>query len=386
VELHVSTGPDSLEGFGVTISFAEGRGVLGVRGEVDLVTAPELGAVLEAVMDRGYRSVVLDLAELDFMDASGLRVIAHGVQRLGPTGVTIRAPRPQVTRILEITGLAELVRFEPRDPVAGRAEPARLTREQPPAARATLVTVDAGVVGHPRQVMAIPANTDVVDGALRLVVALARATVGGADGVSVSLRRHGRLTTVAATDQTILEMDADQYATGEGPCVDASVEGRRFHAASLDGESRWPAFTPEARKLGINAILSTPLMVEERPVGALNIYSRTPAAFASKDQDLAAIFAGEASVILRDAGANLSEEALAGWLDKALAARAIIAQAQGVIMERDGASAEGAYATLRRLSVESERPLRERAEDVVASTHRPPPAGPGILSEGPPND
>jgi AmiR/NasT family two-component response regulator len=55
-------------------------------------------------------------------------------------------------------------------------------------------------------------------------------------------------------------------------------------------------------------------------------------------------------------------------------------------MERDGASAEGAYATLRRLSVESERPLRERAEDVVASTHRPPPAGPGILSEGPPND
>ena len=58
--------------------------------------------------------------------------------------------------------------------------------------------------------------------ALRLAVE--RATVGGADGVSVSLRRHG-LAPVAASDQTISDMDANQYATGEGgPCVDASVD------------------------------------------------------------------------------------------------------------------------------------------------------------------
>lgn len=126
-------------------------------------------------------------------------------------------------------------------------------------------------------------------------------------------------------------------------------------------------------------------MVEERAVGALNIYSRTPAAFASKDQELAAMFAGEASVILRDAGADLSEEALAGRLDEALVAREIIARAQGVIMEREGVSAEDAFATLRRRSVEGERRLRECAEDIVASTRRPPSAGPGILSEGPPD-
>jgi len=92
-----------------------------------------------------------------------------------------------------------------------------------------------------------PADPDVVDGVLRLVVALARASVGGADGVSVSLRRHGRLATVAASDQTISDMDASQYATGEGPCVDASVNGRWFHAESLDSETRWPAFTPRLK-------------------------------------------------------------------------------------------------------------------------------------------
>ena len=125
---------------------------------------------------------------------------------------------------------------------------------------------------------AIPTDPDVVDGALRLVVELAQISVRGADGVSVSLFRHGELLTVAATDETVTEMDAAQYATGVGPCVDASRRGRWFHAESLETETRWPAFTPQARALGIMAILSSPLTALEEPVGALNIYSRTASA------------------------------------------------------------------------------------------------------------
>jgi GAF domain-containing protein len=44
---------------------------------------------------------------------------------------------------------------------------------------------------------------------------------------------------------------------------------------------------PRAKKLGANAILSSPLMARNQPVGALNIYSRTRAAFAAKEQELA---------------------------------------------------------------------------------------------------
>jgi hypothetical protein len=98
----------------------------------------------------------------------------------------------------------------------------------------------------------------------------------------VSLRHRGRLATVAASDQVILDMDAVQYATGEGPCMSASVEGHRLHAESLDTEARWPAFTPRASALGINAILSAPLIAHDKPIGALNIYSRIPAALGRK--------------------------------------------------------------------------------------------------------
>jgi len=290
---------------------------------------------------------------------------ASRFRRAGGT-LTIRSPSAVVLRMLYITGVAEWVSLEHPDP------PHRhLGAEQSIAiADAPSGTEPYHLPPHVGKITAIPADTDVVDGTLRLVVALARATVGGADGVSVSLRRHGHLATVAASDQTISDMDVSQYATGEGPCVDASVKGRWFHAESLDTETRWPAFTPRAQALGINAILSSPLLVEDRPVGALNIYSRTSMAFAPKDQELASVFAAEASLILASAGVDVTDEQLSARRNEALATRRVIAQAEGVIMEREGVEADDAYSMLCDYSRRSNRPFRERAEDVVSSTHR----------------
>lgn len=312
--------------------------------------------------------MVLDLGRTDFMGAAGLGVIATTASRLRSSGggLTIRSPSALVVRMLDLTGLTQIVTLEEVGPAEGQLGP-----EQTAAVPGSPVVVEAaGQADRWRRVTAMPADLDVVDGALRLVVALAQVTVSGADGVSVSLRRHGRLSTVAASDQTVSDMDADQYATGEGPCVDASVEGRWFHAESLDQETRWPSFTPRARSLGISAILSSPLLAGERPVGALNIYSRTAVAFAPREQELASIFATEASLILRDAGVDISDEEWSGRFGEALQSRQVIAQAQGVVMERDGISEKEAYARLCTFSRRSDRPLREWAADVVGSTRR----------------
>lgn len=219
-----------------------------------------------------------------------------------------------------------------------------------------------------RRMAAIPASNDVVDGALRLVVALAAATVGGADGVSVSLERHGQLMTVASSDQTILQMDHDQYATGQGPCVAAATEGHWFHVESLADETRWPEFVPRAIKEGIHSILSTPLLAASRPVGALNIYSNSNRAFGPSEQELAALFATQASRIIEDAGINLPTKEVAAQLDLALRTRELIAQAQGVLMSRDHISADDAAAHLRRTARAADLPLRQVAARIVKST------------------
>lgn len=218
------------------------------------------------------------------------------------------------------------------------------------------------------RVAAIPANVDVLDAALRLVVALARVTVPGADGVSVCLSRHGTLTTVAASDATVTGMDRDQYATGEGPCVAAATEGHWFHVESLDDELRWPAFIPRARERGIKSILSTPLLTQTRPMGALNIYSLRARAFAKPELELSSMLASRASDLLVSAAMDVSMEDLSRQLQEALKGQDVIAQARGALMERHGVAADAAYTMLRRSSRQSSTPLRRVAEDIMTST------------------
>lgn len=204
------------------------------------------------------------------------------------------------------------------------------------------------------------------DTALQQVTSLAGVTVKGADGVSIALERHGQMTTVAASDDTGRRMDAHQYATGEGPCLEAVTEGRWIHSESLADEQRWPAFVPRAIDEGIASVLSSPLLVSSIPVGALNVYSRMGWTFGPFERDVAVNFASHAAAILGEIAEI--EEDQGAKISAALTSRDIIAMAQGVLMTRLGVSAHAAAAELYRAARRKEITVRAEAVAVLDST------------------
>lgn len=350
--------------FEVSLHWTSGSVLVVAGGEIDMRTARVLGGVLAELGERD-RTVVLDMAAISFMDAAGLGVLAlTSSSRAAHGGLLIRSPVPMVRWLLDHFGLGAFVETA----TAPTARPAALfpavTTTPPPATTA----VPAPAPGGPGAIG--PARNELIDAALRLVTALARATIAGADGVSVSIARDGRLTTVAATDETIAEMDRDQYATGEGPCLSAAADGEVFHVDALAEEHRWPQFIPRAIVDGIGSILSNPLIIGARPVGALNIYSRAPRGFGARDQELASMLAAATSEMLAEAGFDVADAAVAARLLRALRTRAVIAQAQGVVMAHEGGSPDAAFAALRDASKETGIPIRQSAIDIVAGTRR----------------
>lgn len=344
--------------FEVSLQWAPGGVVVAASGEIDMLTAPVLGGILGALGERHAGTLVLDMAEVSFMDAAGLGVLAlTSSTRQAHGSLTIRSPGPTIRWLLDHFGLSGVV-----EPTTS-ALPTSTVRSLAAAAQQVL---------DPERSRAVvdPARNELVDAALRLVTALAQATIGGADGVSVSIAREGQLTTVAATDETIAEMDRDQYATGEGPCLSAAAEGLVFHVDALADELRWPKFIPRAINDGIGSILSNPLVVATRPVGALNIYSKLPRGFGPRDQELASMLAAAASDMLAEGGFDVADAAVAARLLRALRTRAVISQAQGVVMAQQGGSPEAAFASLRDSSKQTGIPIREWASDIVAGTHR----------------
>ncbi|MGK5519942.1 STAS domain-containing protein [Micromonospora sp. URMC 107] len=89
-----------------------GRVVLHPAGEIDMATAGEFEATLtEALRRPGVREVVVDLADVRFLDSSGVRVLVHGVAvgREGDVTLRVTGPQPGVARVLRITGVDALL-------------------------------------------------------------------------------------------------------------------------------------------------------------------------------------------------------------------------------------------------------------------------------------
>jgi anti-anti-sigma factor len=88
--------------------------VLHVVGEIDLATVDQFRAELEAATSRDATALV-DLAELTFIDAGGLRVILQVAQAMNGRGPLVLVNAERVERLFEVVGMADLPCVEFRD-------------------------------------------------------------------------------------------------------------------------------------------------------------------------------------------------------------------------------------------------------------------------------
>jgi anti-anti-sigma factor len=84
--------------------------VLVVRGDLDLETAGSLREVLLGFVEASGR-VEVDMAEVPFMDSSGLHVLAEVARALRsePGGMVVRRPSQAVLRVMQMTGFDHIV-------------------------------------------------------------------------------------------------------------------------------------------------------------------------------------------------------------------------------------------------------------------------------------
>jgi anti-sigma B factor antagonist len=85
--------------------------VLRISGEVDISTAPQLR---ERLRQLDSRSVVVDLSAMTFIDSTGLGVLVGAFKRLREGGgdLVLRAPTRSTRKVLELTGLSQVVTVE----------------------------------------------------------------------------------------------------------------------------------------------------------------------------------------------------------------------------------------------------------------------------------
>ncbi|HRW39195.1 MAG: GAF and ANTAR domain-containing protein [Acidimicrobiales bacterium] len=204
-----------------------------------------------------------------------------------------------------------------------------------------------------------------LDEALSVVCDAAIDEVGPAVMAGISMTVDGRIGTYIFTHPEVEEVDRPQYDTGDGPCVQAFRTGRTVVVESTVQPTRFPAFAATAVAHGLLSVVSLPMIAGGDVVGALNLYATTERAFSPPLVVVGERFASQAAYLLANVRAYWDSRLLSENLAQAMASRAAIEQAKGIIVSATGVTPEEAFERLVEQSQHENVKVRDLAGQIV---------------------
>jgi anti-sigma B factor antagonist len=85
-----------------------------LRGEIDLATGPALERELQKAEHSGPQTIVLDLADLRFIDSTGVHLLIRAQRRADTHGhgLVLRCIPAQAQRLFSLTGIVDRITTE----------------------------------------------------------------------------------------------------------------------------------------------------------------------------------------------------------------------------------------------------------------------------------
>lgn len=193
------------------------------------------------------------------------------------------------------------------------------------------------------------------------------------DGAALSIMYDGVVSrSFAASSPLSRELDELQFVLGEGPCTEAIRTSAPALKADLNdsGDVRWPGFTDEALRRGVQAVFALPVSVAAAPIGALDMYRHTPGelelatlAGALVAADLAAL--PLLDVMGLDLDAAVNDESSSAWKELSALTRIEVYQAAGMVIGQLGLSPAEALVRIRGYAYVHDMTASEVAYNIV---------------------
>jgi GAF domain-containing protein len=203
-----------------------------------------------------------------------------------------------------------------------------------------------------------------VEDTIEVLVESAPAVVGSESAGTVFTRGGRRWDTGPSSGSIAAKADLLHVELGEGPAITAMEARATILANHLATDGRWPDWNTAAREIGVASVLALRLWTSHVSMGAILFYGAEPDTFDEASIGIAEIIGRHASIAVASARQEES-------LTRAIDARKLVGQAQGILMERYSLDDRRAFDVLRRYSQATNTKLNEVAR-ILVSTRRLP--------------
>jgi GAF domain-containing protein len=193
-------------------------------------------------------------------------------------------------------------------------------------------------------------------------------TIFNVDGAGLMLAdTNHHLRNVAVSDERLGHLEELQIRHQEGPCISAFDEKELVGAQDLAEDRRWPHFNEAAVARGLRAVLASPLPYNQDAVGVVAVLSQEPRPWSPEGELALLAFTDLAALLIASMMQGEEQSELAAQLQGALNSRAVIEQAKGVLIARQGVSAHDAYGQLRAQARAERRKIAAVSAELVRS-------------------
>jgi signal transduction protein with GAF and PtsI domain len=116
-----------------------------------------------------------------------------------------------------------------------------------------------------------------------------------------------------------------------------------------------------AIKEDLVSLLSVPMIVRNKAIGVLNVYTTQPHKFTKKEIETISSIANQAAIVIENTELMVKTRIL----EEELETRKMVEKAKGILMKEEGLTEEEAYNRLRKFSMDKRISMREVAEAII---------------------
>jgi signal transduction protein with GAF and PtsI domain len=116
-----------------------------------------------------------------------------------------------------------------------------------------------------------------------------------------------------------------------------------------------------ARKEGLVSMLSVPLIVKDKVIGVINVYTSYPHEFTETERAVLTTVANQAAICIENTELMVKTKVI----QEELETRKLVERAKGVLMKSHGLDEEDAFKRIRKTSMDTRKTMREVAEAIL---------------------
>ncbi|MFH1541276.1 MAG: ANTAR domain-containing protein [Elusimicrobiota bacterium] len=199
-----------------------------------------------------------------------------------------------------------------------------------------------------------------LDDILKLIVTVTAEVLGSKICSLILINENGELLIKASQSISDEYLKKPLLKIGEG-IAGMVVKKKKPMSVYNISKNRYYKYKKIAEKEGLKSVLCAPLLIKDKVIGAIDVYTSIPHRFTKKEKNILTAVANQSAVVIENTELLVKTKVISEELE----IRKLVERAKGILMKKNNLPEESAYRIIQKQAMDRRKSMKEIAEAII---------------------